>query len=79
VLVEHNKSEHYRNKRARKNALQAIVQELNLPELTLEEIKFKIKAINTRYAAELAKVIKPQNKAIQAYTTFMDRNCFDSH
>ena len=34
-----------------------LCRELNFPELTVEEIKFKIKAINTRYAAEIAKVI----------------------
>jgi len=43
VLVERNKSEHYRNETARKDALQGIVQELNFPELALEEKKFKIK------------------------------------
>jgi len=46
VLVERNKSEHYRNKTTRKNALRGIVQELNFPELALEETKFKINAIN---------------------------------
>lgn len=60
--VELNKSGHYSNLRARENALKCIVQEPNFPELTLEEIKFKSKAINTRYAAEIAKVIKPQKK-----------------
>lgn len=55
--VEHKKSEHYRKKTARENALQGIVQELNFPELTVEEIKFKITAVNIRYAAEIAKVI----------------------
>jgi hypothetical protein len=38
------------------------VQVLNFPELTLEEIKFQIKAINTRYTAERAKAIKPQKR-----------------
>jgi hypothetical protein len=56
VLVEHKKSEQYRNKTARENALHGIVQELNFPELAVEEIKFKIKALNTRYVAETAKV-----------------------
>jgi hypothetical protein len=57
VPVEHKKSEHYRNKTARENALQGIVQELNFPEHAVEEITFKIKAINIRYADEIAKVI----------------------
>jgi hypothetical protein len=77
--VEQKKSKHYREKTARENALQGIVKELNFPELTVEEIKFKIKAFNTWSAAEMAEVIKPQEKAMQAYTTFTYRNCFGSN
>jgi hypothetical protein len=43
-----------------KYALQKIVQVLKLPDLSVEEVKLKIKTIRTRYAAELAKVIKPE-------------------
>jgi Alcohol dehydrogenase transcription factor Myb/SANT-like. len=50
-------SDHCRNKTARDNVLKGKAQELNFPEFTVEEIQFKIKAINTRYGAELVKVI----------------------
>jgi hypothetical protein len=36
------------------------VQELNFPELTVGDRKLKIKTIPTRYAAELAVVIKSE-------------------
>jgi hypothetical protein len=37
------KSEHCRKKIARENALLRIVQELNFPELAIEDLKLKIK------------------------------------
>jgi hypothetical protein len=52
------KSEHSRNKTGRENALKEIVQELDFPNLTVEDLKLKIKTIRSRYAAELGKVIK---------------------
>ena len=36
------------------------MQELNFPELTVGDIKLKIKTTNTSYTAELADVIKSE-------------------
>jgi len=36
------------------------VQELNFPELTVDDIKLKIKTTRTRYTAELTAVIKSE-------------------
>jgi hypothetical protein len=58
MLVEHKTSEHYRRNTDRENALQEIVHELNFPELAVQDVKLKIKTIRSRFAAELAKVIK---------------------
>jgi hypothetical protein len=44
-LWNKKKSEHCRNTTARENALQSIVQELNFPELIVEEIKLKSKQL----------------------------------
>ena len=49
------KSEHRRKKTARDNAQHDIVQELNFPAVTVEDVKFKVKTIPTRYVAELAR------------------------
>jgi hypothetical protein len=51
------KYEHRRNKVVCENALQDISQELDFSELTWR-FKLKIEATRTRYAAEIAKVIK---------------------
>lgn len=50
------KTKDYRNKLTRSNALKEIVNELNFPGLTVEDIKLKIKTIRTRYSSELSKV-----------------------
>jgi hypothetical protein len=56
------KSQHCRNKPARENTLYEIVHYFNFSELTVEDVKLKMETIRTRYAAELAKVIKSENK-----------------
>lgn len=50
------KFEQHRNKKAREDALQEIVQELNFPSLAAEDLKFGIKTIRTRYSAESARI-----------------------
>jgi hypothetical protein len=73
------KCEHCRSNTARHNGLQEIAQELNFPELTVDDVKLKIKTNRTRYAAELAEAIRSGKKVVQAYRTFMCQNCFVSN
>jgi hypothetical protein len=62
-------------KPARGNALQEMVQELNFPEFTAEDLKLKIKPFRTRCAAELIK----SQELVAAYIKFMCRNVFGSN
>lgn len=49
------------------------MQKLNFPELTLGDIKLKIKTISTRYTAELAEIIKSErNNASKPLSCFSD-------
>ncbi|KAL1488113.1 hypothetical protein ABEB36_015071 [Hypothenemus hampei] len=51
------KVEEYKHKSKRETALKEILEELNLSnEVTVEDLKAKIKTIRTRYSSELAKV-----------------------
>ena len=54
------KSEHYRNRNIQDKALEEMVKELNIPDLTQEDVKLKIKSIRSRYSSELAKVLKSE-------------------
>jgi hypothetical protein len=38
--------------------LEEMVKQLNIPDLTQEDVKLKIKSIRSRYSSELAKVLK---------------------
>ena len=49
------------------------MQELNFPELTVEGIKLKITTIRTRYAAELAKVIKSEKSSAGLHDIFVPK------
>jgi hypothetical protein len=51
------KTENYRNRSIRDKALE-VVKELNIPDLTPEDVKLKIKSIRSRYSYGLAKVLK---------------------
>ena len=37
------------------------MKQLNIPDLTQEDAKLKIKSIRSRYSSELAKVLKSEN------------------
>jgi len=54
------KLENYRNRNIRDKALEEMVRELNIPNLTQEDVKLKIKSIRSRYSSELAKVLKSE-------------------
>ncbi|KAF5278920.1 hypothetical protein FQR65_LT15495 [Abscondita terminalis] len=58
------KAETYKNKVHRENALKEIVKELNIQDVTVEDVKLKIKTIRTRYSSELTKV----NKSVKSGT-----------
>ena len=50
----------YKEKSKRDKALEDIVQELNLNNLTVEGLKLKIKSIRKRYSTELVKIRKSE-------------------
>ncbi|KAL1501801.1 hypothetical protein ABEB36_007059 [Hypothenemus hampei] len=52
------KLELYRNNGARKRALSDIIKRMNKPNLTVSDMKIKIKNIRTTYKRELTKILK---------------------
>jgi hypothetical protein len=54
------KSENYRNRNIWDKALEEMVKQLNITDLTQEDVKLKIKSIRSRYSSELAKVLKSE-------------------
>lgn len=55
-----NKCENYRNRVLREKAIETLLSEINIAELSVNDIKLKIKSIRTRYMAELHKVLKSE-------------------
>ena len=54
------KMENYSNRNIRDKALQEMVKQLNIPDLTQEDMKLKIKSICSRYSSGIAKVLKSE-------------------
>jgi hypothetical protein len=54
------KSENYRNRNIRDKALEETLKQLNIPDLTQEDVKLKINSIPRRYSSELAKILKSE-------------------
>lgn len=52
--------EEYKNKSARNAAFDAMLAELQIPDLTANDIKLKIKSIRTTYKRELSTVLKAE-------------------
>jgi hypothetical protein len=52
------KSENYRNRNIWDKELDETVKQLNIPDLTQEDLKLKIKSIPSRYSSALAKILK---------------------
>jgi hypothetical protein len=50
---------------------ESIVQELNFPNSSVEDVQLKIKTISTSYTAELNKAIKSGEKMAQVYANFI--------
>jgi len=42
------------------SGLEEMMKQLNIPDLTEEDVKLKIKSIRSRYSSELAKVLKSE-------------------
>ena len=55
-----NKSENYHKTNIREKAYKTFHSELNLPHLSVNDIRAKIKTIRTRYSSELAKIRKSE-------------------
>lgn len=51
-----SKVEEYKYSSNRERALKEIIEALNLPGVTVDDLKAKIKTIRTRYSSELSKV-----------------------
>jgi hypothetical protein len=56
----HNKSEDYHKTNIREKTFKTLHSELNLPQLSVNDIRAKIKTIRTRYCSELAKIRKSE-------------------
>jgi len=54
------KSENYRNRNIRDKAMEEMVKQLNIPDLTQEDVELKIKSIRSRNSSELAEVLRSE-------------------
>jgi hypothetical protein len=53
-------SENCRNRNIQDKALEEMVKELNIPDLTPDDVKLKIKSVRSLYSSELAKVLESE-------------------
>jgi len=51
-----------------------MVTQLNIPDLTQEDVKLKIKSIRSRYSSELAKVLRSEKKSGAMYRNYSGSN-----
>jgi len=63
-----NKSENYHKTNIREKAYKTLHSELNLPHLSVNDIRAKIKTIPTRYSSELAKIRKSEKSGAEVMT-----------
>jgi hypothetical protein len=68
-----NKSENYRKTNIRENAYKTLNSAFNLPQLTVNDIRAKIKTIRTRYCSELAKVRKSEKSGAGSNDLYVSR------
>lgn len=66
-------SSEYKNKNAREAAYNKICSGLNLPGLTVEDVKNKIKILRTNYKTELNKIIKSEKSGSGAEDIYIPR------
>uniref|UniRef100_A0A6P7GUP9 Uncharacterized protein LOC114343110 isoform X2 n=1 Tax=Diabrotica virgifera virgifera TaxID=50390 RepID=A0A6P7GUP9_DIAVI len=62
-----NKSENYKNRVSREKAINTILSELNIADLSEYDIKSKIKSIRTKYMAELHKILNSAKSTDDIY------------
>lgn len=60
-------SEHYKNKKIREQGYVEIINELNLVDVTVKELKNKIKNIRSSYSVELKKIRAARKAGAHAY------------
>jgi hypothetical protein len=74
MFLECSKSENYRNRNIRDKALEEMVKELNIPDLTPEDVKLKIKSIRGRYFSLLLIIIRQTvlETSLNEFYTYLD-------
>jgi hypothetical protein len=68
-----NKSEQYHKTNIREKAYTTLHRELNLPQLSVNDIRAKIKTIRTRYSSELAKIRKSEKSGAGSNDLYVPR------
>jgi hypothetical protein len=68
-----NKSENYHKTNIREKAYETLHSELNLPQLSVNDIRAKIKTIRTRYSSELAKIRKSEKSGAGSKDLYVPR------
>jgi hypothetical protein len=58
---------------------ESIVQELNFPNSSVEDVQLKIETIRISYTAELSKAIKSREKWFKSTRILLCQNCFGSN
>jgi len=68
-----NKSENYHKTNIREKAYKTLHSELNLPQLSVNDIRAKIKTIRIRYCSELAKIRKYEKSGAGSNDMYVPR------
>jgi len=68
-----NKSENYNKTNIHEKAYKTLHSELNLPQLSVNDIKAKIKTIRIRYCSELAKIRKSEKSGAGSNDLYVPR------
>jgi hypothetical protein len=73
MSVWNNKSENYYKTNIREKAYKILHSELNLPQLSVNDIRAKIQTICTRYCSELAKIRKSEKSGAGSNDLYVPR------
>jgi hypothetical protein len=68
-----NNSENYHKTNIREKAYKTSHRELNLPQLSVNDIRAKIKTVRTRYSSELAKIRKSEKSGTGSNDLYFPR------
>jgi len=74
-----NMSENYHKTNIREKPYKTLHSELNLPQLSVNDISAKIKAVRTRYCSELAKIRKSENSGAGSNDLYVPRLFWFKH